>query len=203
MQMCICKSELHSILLRPNAVCRYVHCIVYTTVFGALAVTMHFRRGNNPQNCPFPSGLRAPTQYVDLGPTGVRPKWHVARVSRFSAAHRRVSLYFTMGLYMPLPQNAIPLGRSGFNLIHVSLGPPEFINQTVSRSVHPFFAGLTVVSNRHTQTYRQTDRPRYISIAIGRILCFAQRFLERYDLSTRNMEQQCRTSLSSTPTVKN
>jgi len=158
MQMCICKSELHSILLRPNAVCRYVHCIVYTTIFGALAVTMHFRRGNNPQNCPFPWGLRAPTQYVDLGPTGVRPKRHVARVSRFSAAHRRVSLYFTMGLYMPLPQKCHSPREIGLQPNTCFLGSTRVHKPNGISIGSSVFAGLTVVSNRHTQTYRQTDR---------------------------------------------
>jgi len=44
---CKCKVYLHTnytrILLRQNAACRYVYCIVYVAIFGALAVTMHFQ----------------------------------------------------------------------------------------------------------------------------------------------------------------
>ena len=45
---------------------------------------------------------------------------------------------------------------TGACLLHISLSPPESTSQTAFRSVQPFFAELTVV------TERQTDRPRYI-----------------------------------------
>jgi len=36
------------------------------------------------------------------------------------------------------------------HLIRASLQPPESMSQTASRSVQPFFAGLTIVKDRHT-----------------------------------------------------
>jgi len=42
------------------------------------------------------------------------------------------------------------------------LGPPVFTTQTTSLSIQPFYAWLTIVTNR------QTDRPRYTpSVTIG------------------------------------
>jgi len=63
----------------------------------------------------------------------LHPKLHVDRVGlrRFSAAHRRVCLYFTMGRDMDL----------GPTLINGFLGSLESTTQTASRSVQPLLQG--------------------------------------------------------------
>jgi len=55
-----------------------------------------------------------------------------------------------------------PLARVGPHLTRDSLGPSEPITKTPSRSVQPFFAGLTSVTDG------QTDHATW-SVAIGRI----------------------------------
>jgi len=53
---------------------------------------------------------------------------------------------------MPIIQHSSRSTR--LYLIRDSFGPPESSTQTASRSLHPFFAGLTSVTDR--QTDRQT-----------------------------------------------
>jgi len=57
-------------------------------------------------------------------------KWHVDQFSRFHTAHSGRFLYFTMGLLL---SSSLPLdiGGTGSHLIHNSLVPPEYTNQTV------------------------------------------------------------------------
>jgi len=59
-------------------------------------------------------------------------KQHLHRFSRFCAAHRRASLYFTTGRLFPLKIAPSP------HLVHGSLSPPKLTTQTASRSVEPF-----------------------------------------------------------------
>ena len=67
------------------------------------------------------------------------------------------------GQPLPLPSKLpLPMGGSGRHLIHGSSSPPETITQMASRSVQPFFAGLTTVTDR------QTDYATW-SVTIGRI----------------------------------
>jgi len=54
----------------------------------------------------------------------------------FCTAHGRVSS--GMPGYVLSPNNCPSAWRSGPHLIHASLGPPESISQTASRSVQPF-----------------------------------------------------------------
>jgi len=62
-----------------------------------------------------------------------------------------------------LPKLPLPLRDTGPHLILASLGPPESTTQMVSQSVQLFLkSSLIPVSNRQTQTDRQTDTPRYI-----------------------------------------
>ena len=61
-------------------------------------------------------------------------------------------------------------GDLDLHLTHGSLGQPESSNRTASRSVQPFFAELTSVTDR--QTNRPTERPTdhaTRSVTIGRI----------------------------------
>ena len=66
---------------------------------------------DNSQNCPFPLGNLRP-HLINMVPwthPSLRPKRHVDQFSRFCTAHRIVCLvshYFTMGRYVPTPQNA-------------------------------------------------------------------------------------------------
>ena len=48
---------------------------------------------------------------------------------------------------------ATSLSTSGPHLTHDSLGLSKPTTQTASRSVHPFFAGLTTVTDRQTCSY--------------------------------------------------
>ena len=52
-----------------------------------------------------------------------------------------------------------PLGIYNLRLTHGSLGCPPL---TASRSVQPFSHNSSVYTHKHTQTYRQTHRPRYV-----------------------------------------
>ena len=56
--------------------------------------------------------------------------------------------------------------QCALHLIHAFLSPSESTIQTASRSVQPFFAGLTIVTER--QTDRQTDHAT-LSLTVGRI----------------------------------
>ena len=58
----------------------------------------------------------------------------------------------------PLPPKKLPfpMGGSEPNLTHGFLGPPEYSTQTASRSVEPFFAGLTSVTDRSTDHATQS-----------------------------------------------
>jgi len=76
------------------------------------------------------------------------------------AAHGRYFLHFTMAA--PPSQNCpFPWG-SGPHLMYGSLGPSESVAEGTSLSVQPFFAGLTIVTDRPTD--RLTDRPRYPTV---------------------------------------
>jgi len=96
------------------------------------------------------------------------PKRHLDWFSRFCTTHGRASLCFTTGRPFPV-KITTSYGGSGPHLIRDSLGPSDATTQTASRSVQPFYAGLTVTD---TQTCRQTDRPTdhaIGSVTIGRI----------------------------------
>jgi len=56
------------------------------------------------------------------------------------------------------------MGDVDLDLIHDTLDPPESSTQTPSRSFQPF---LQVSLLR--QTDRETDRPRYLVLTIGRV----------------------------------
>ena len=81
-------------------------------------------------------------------------KRHLNWFSCFCIAHGRASLCFTMGRPFPF-KIALCHGRSGPHLIHDFLGPSKPTTQVASRSVLPFFEGLTTVIDR--QTDRSTD----------------------------------------------
>jgi len=82
-----------------------------------------------------------------------QPKRQIDRFSRFAqlTAERPYTLQWAPFLEK-LPQ---PMGIWPLHLTHDSLGPSEPSTQTASRSVQPFFAELTSVTDR------PTDRPRY------------------------------------------
>ena len=60
----------------------------------------------------------------------------------------------------PFPPSklTLPMGDLDLQIIHGFLGPPESSTPTASRSVQPFL-----------QDDRQTDRPHYSLVTIGRI----------------------------------
>jgi len=62
--------------------------------------------------------------------------------------HGRVSLYFTMG--RPLSPQNCPFARGDLDPPNAWFLVPESKIQTASRSVQPFFAGLTIVTDRQT-----------------------------------------------------
>jgi len=99
-------------------------------------------------------------------------KRHLDRFSHFCTAYDIESLYFTTAATSPPLKIASSYGDLDSRPIHgsFSLGPSESTVQTASRSVQPFFAGLTTVTDR------QTDRPRYsICITVGRIYVRSRR----------------------------
>ena len=77
------------------------------------------------------------------------PKEHLVRFSRFCTAHRRMFLLYN-GLPLPSQNCPFPWENLDLHLIHSFLGPSEFSSQRVSRSVQPFFAGLTTVTDHAT-----------------------------------------------------
>ena len=115
-----------------------------------------------PKNCPFP-WISGPIKHNSLGPS--EPITQMASRSVHQFLHRwpQSTLSFTM---TPLSPSKLPLPMWGSGPPHVTCGmwPPESSTQTASGSVQPFLQGSPV-----SQTNRQTDRPRYSSITIGRI----------------------------------
>jgi len=104
---------------------------------------------------PLPMGDLDPHLTHDsLGPSEPITQRHLDPFSRFCRDDCRVSLYFTMGRPFP-PQNCPFAWGIWTHLIRGSLDPLKSSTQTESRSVQPFFAGLTSVIDR------PTDRPRY------------------------------------------
>jgi len=103
-----------------------------------------------------------------LGPPKSAPETASRSVQPFLPAHDRgrqterqtdhatssAAIGFTMGRPFPL-KIAPSYGDLDPHLIHGSLDPPESTSCTASRSVQPFFAGLTTV------TERPTDRSCY------------------------------------------
>jgi len=74
----------------------------------------------------------------------LHPKWHVDRFSRFCTAHRKVSHYFTMCRYVPLPKCPFLLGYRVLHLTHGTDGLPKSSSQTAFRSVQPFLYGSQI-----------------------------------------------------------
>ena len=68
-------------LLRPNAVCRYVYCIVYVAILSANAVTMHFHWGEQPPKLPLPLGDAGPHLHLIHGSLGP-PEYKTQTASR-------------------------------------------------------------------------------------------------------------------------
>jgi len=100
-----------------------------------------------------PQHLWTPYSTIPMPHPSPQPKLY--RFSHYCRAHRRVSLYFTMGRPFP-PQNCpFPWGDLEPHLIRGSLGPHESTTQTASLLVQPFFAGLTSVTDK------PADKPRY------------------------------------------
>ena len=73
---------------------------------------------------------------LPLAHPSAQPKWQIQWFSHFCTAHSRVS--------SDMPGHVLSLNKCHFpwgslpHLIHASLGPPESITQTASRSVQPF-----------------------------------------------------------------
>ena len=103
-----------------------------------------------------------------LGLSNPQPKEHLDRFCRFCADDRRVSLYFTMGRpFLPL-KIAPSHGGSGPPSNTWFPGPTRVLNPNGISIASGVFAGLTSVTDRHTD--RQTDRPRFTrSVTIDRI----------------------------------
>jgi len=101
-----------------------------------------------------------------------RPKLHLTRFSRFFAAHCRESLYFTMDRPSPPLKSDPSHGGSGPPSNTWFLGPTRLqIPNGISVS-SAFFAGLTIVTDRptntpidHTTVVRFSNRP-YLSTAM-------------------------------------
>ena len=127
--------------------------------------TVPSHRDLNPHHYMIPWALQSP-----------QPKQHLDWFSRCFTAHRRVSLYFKMDHPSP-PQNCpFPWGDVDPHVIHGSLCPPESTTQTASRSVQPFFAELTSVTDHATQL-----------VTIGRI--YVQYTVLQCGLITKHMEK--------------
>ena len=97
------------------------------------------------------------------------------QVSSCCIAHGRESIYFTMCRSFPL-KVAPSHGGSGPHLIH---GSPESTSQTTSWSVQPFFAGLTIVTDRPTDRQHPT---RSITISHLRSTAMRPKTYTTYDL---------------------
>jgi len=83
-----------------------------------------------------------------------KPKRHLNRFSHFCTAHRRVSVYFTIGCPSFL-KIAIPMGDLDPHLIHGSVGP-RVLNPNDISIGSAVFAGLTTVIDGQTDSRWQT-----------------------------------------------
>jgi len=73
----------------------------------------------------------------------------------------RISTTGKSGRAQILPPSSLPLSVGALKPLHNMVSwVCECISQTAFRSLHQFFAGLTMVTNR--QRDRQTDRPHYM-----------------------------------------
>jgi len=73
----------------------------------------------------------------------------------------RISTTGKSGRAQILPPSSVPLSVGALKPLHNMVSwVCECISQTAFRSLHQFFAGLTMVTNR--QRDRQTDRPHYM-----------------------------------------
>ena len=113
----------------------------------------------------------------------LQPERHLDQFSRFGTAHRRVSLYFTMGRHSP--KLFLPLGWSGSpsNKWFPWSSQVGLITQTAFRSAQTFLQGwgLTNVTpwpDAHTQTPGPTTlsldamRPNDYNCSNNRILLY-------------------------------
>jgi len=87
-----------------------------------------------------------------------QPKQHLDRFSRFCTDDDIECPYTLQWDARFPPILPLPMGDLDPRLIHGFLGPPESSTQMASRSVQPFFAELTIVTDHATR-----------SVTIGRI----------------------------------
>jgi len=109
---------------------------------------------------PLPQKIALPMGYLD---PIYRPKWFL-RYTWVTTQTASPSVQpvlqgsrqrpYTLQFVRPFPQNCPSHGRSGPNLLHGSLSPPEPRTQTVSSSAYSCFC-------RAHDCDGQTDRPRY------------------------------------------
>jgi len=98
-------------------------------------------------DCRYISHTKYMVPWVHSSPNTKR---NLNRFSRFCTVHGRASLYFTTG--RPFPHQNCPFSWTIWTPSNTwFVGPPEFSNQTTSRSVQPFC--------RAHYCDRQTDRP--------------------------------------------
>jgi len=107
-----------------------------------LSVTVPLNGPDNHRKLPLPVGGSArPSKAWFLGPPESSCKTACRSVQPFCTAHRRVSHYFTVHLYV-FPQNSpFPLGDRHSHVRHCLSGQAHSSCQTASRSVQPFFYG--------------------------------------------------------------
>jgi len=128
-----------------------------------LANTVEFVLPSAHPECINPNGksigsvvsAQPPSNSWFLGPVRAHNPNGISIGSAVFAQVTTVSIYFTMGHPSPL-KLPLSMERSGPNLIHGSLDPPESSTQTASRSIEPFLQGSPVW---------QTDRQ--ITILVG------------------------------------
>jgi len=102
-----------------------------------------------------------PSNMIPWAHRSPQPKRHLDRFSRFCTAHRRVSLYFAIGLLFPL--KIVPShGGSGTPSNTWFPGPTRVRNPNGISIGSAVFAGLTSVTDRPTDHATR-------SITIGRI----------------------------------
>ena len=131
---------------------------ISSAVFAQLTVVSSGMRRHvvSPQKCPFTWGCEPNLACGSLGPPD--PKSQTA--SRSGQPFMHSSRQTVRILYnCPLPPENCPFLWTIWTpiyLVHCFLRPPESTTKTAPRSVQPFFAGLTTVTDRQTMKWQVT-----------------------------------------------
>ena len=129
-------------ILNPNGI------LIGLAVFAQLTAdspnTLQWVPAHFPLNCPSHGRSGPHLTHDSLGQSKPTNQTASRSVQPFCAAHRRVSLYFTLGHPFTPSKLALPMGDPDPHLIHGSLGRPKSSTQMASRSVQLLLQGSLV-----------------------------------------------------------